>query len=76
MWPTMVMSSTNLTIMLDLVRQSWVCHMNSTGLRTNPWEAPVFSMMVFDVLLPMHTDYSLCVRRSRIQLQSAVSRHG
>jgi len=52
----------------------WVSSVNTSGLRTQPWGAPVLSVMVPDVLLPMCTVCDLSIRKSRLQLQREVSR--
>ncbi len=35
--------------------QSWVSRVKRRGLSTHPWGAPVFSVMVLDVLMPTRT---------------------
>ncbi len=54
MRPTTVVLSTNLMKRLELFDgvQSWVSRVKRRGLSTHPWGAPVFSVMVLDVLLP------------------------
>lgn len=56
----------------DLAVQSWVRSVNIS--RQNTWGAPVFSVMVPEVLLIICTDYGLSVRKSRIQWQIGVLR--
>ncbi len=53
MRPTTVVSSANLMKRLELFDgvQSWVSRVKRRGLSTHPWGAPVFSVMVLDVLL-------------------------
>ncbi len=48
------MSSANLMKRLELCDsvQSWVSRVKRRGLSTHPWGAPVFSVMVLDVLMP------------------------
>ncbi len=55
--PTTAVSSANLMKRLDLCDgvQSWISRVKRRGLSTHPWGAPVFSVMVLDVLLPTRT---------------------
>ena len=66
-----MVSSANLKIELEgnLAIQSEVYKEYSKGLRTQPCGALVLRMIVEEVLLPILTDCSLWVRKSRIQLQ-------
>lgn len=43
--------------------------MKRSGLNTQPCGAPVFSLIVLEVELPIQTDCSLPVRKSSTQLQ-------
>ncbi len=52
--------------------QSWVSRVKRRGLSTHPWGAPVFSVMVLDVLLPTRTAWGLPVRKPNSQLHSDV----
>ena len=52
--------------------QSWVSRVKRRGLRTHPWGAPVFSVMVLEVLLPTRTACGLPVRESNSQLHREV----
>ncbi|KAM3870190.1 protection of telomeres protein 1 [Diretmus argenteus] len=52
--------------------QSWVSRVKSRGLSTHPWGAPVFRVMVLDVLPPTRTACGLPVRKSNNQLHSEV----
>ncbi len=74
MRPTTVVSSANLMKRLELCDgvQSWVSRVKRRGLSTHPWGAPVFSVMVLDVLLPTRTAWGLPVRKSNSQLHSDV----
>ncbi len=65
MTPTTVVSSANLMKRLELCDgvQSWVSRVKRRGLSTHPWGAPVFSVMVLDVLMPTRTAWGLPVRK-------------
>ncbi len=52
--------------------QSWVSRVKRRGLSTHPWGAPVFSVMVLDVLMPTRTAWGLPVRKSNSQLHREV----
>ncbi len=52
--------------------QSWVSRVKRRGLSTHPWGAPVFSVMVLDVLMPTRTAWGLPVRKSNNQLHREV----
>ncbi len=74
MRPTTVVSSANLMKRLELCDgvQSWVSRVKRRGLSTHPWGAPVFSVMVLDVLMPTRTAWGLPVRKSNSQLHREV----
>ncbi len=85
MRPTTIVSSTNLMKRLELFDgvQSWVSRVKRRGLSTHPWGAPVFSVMVLDVLLPTRTAWGLpesflsrCVRAGwrAVAMASSVER--
>ncbi len=73
MRPTTVVSSANLMKRLELCDgvQSWVSRVKRMGLSTHPWGAPVFSVMVLDVLMQTRTAWGLPVRKSNNQLHRA-----
>ncbi len=51
--------------------QSWVSRVKRRGLDTHPWGAPVFSVMVLDVLLPSADPY--CLRSPGQKVQQPVA---
>lgn len=53
---------------LDVGVQSWVSRVKRRGLSTHPWGAPVFSVMVLEVLLLTQTVCVLPIRKSSSQL--------
>lgn len=61
MRPTTVASSAyfRMWLVLNLGQQSWVIRMNSRGLRTQPWEVPVFREMTPELFLSPRTDWVL-----------------
>ncbi len=65
-----IVSSANLTMMLDLcvVVQLCVYREYRSGLRMQPWGAPVLRIRGDEVLLPILTTWLLPVRKSRIHL--------
>lgn len=74
MTPTTVVSSANLMMrwVLCIGVQSWISKVKSRRLSTHPWGAPVFNMVVQDVLLPTQTACCHPVRESSSQLHSKV----
>ncbi len=52
--------------------QSWVSRVKRRRLSTHPWGAPVFNVMVVDVLMPTRTAWGLPVRKSNSQLHRGV----
>ena len=75
MRPTTVVSSANLMMWFESwsAMQSWVRSANSSGLISQPWGAPVLSMVVREVLFPIRTVWGLAIRKSISQVTKANS---
>lgn len=74
--PTTVVSYSNLMIRLPsyLDTQLYVSSVNNSGLRTQPWEDPVLSVIGLELFFPTWRDWGLSVRKTRIQRHTVVFR--
>lgn len=74
--PTTVVSYSNLMIRLPsyLDTQLYVSSINNSGLRTQPWEDPVLSVIGLELFFPTWRDWGLSVRKTRIQRHTVVFR--
>lgn len=57
---------------MDVGVQSWVSRVKRRGLSTHPWEAPRFSVMVLEMLLPTQTACGLPIRKPSSQIHRKV----